>query len=148
MVRIRVLNCVRAFLVALSALAYSGIPLGQASFEAQIRGVVRDASGSVIVGAKVTITDLATNSSNSVITDGRGAYSFNGLRRATYQVKTEMAGFRSEEAKNVVLAVNQRADLDFSLQVGGTESSITIVEAAPTLDTGSAEIGTTVSGRY
>lgn len=142
----RLLKGITGSLIALTASC--GIAFGQASFEAQVRGVVRDASGGVIAGAKVTITEVSTNVSNSVATDARGSYIFNGLRPSTYQLKADMAGFRSEEAKNVVLAVNQHTDLDFALQVGTAESSITIVEAAPTLDTGSAEIGTTVTGQY
>jgi len=120
----------------------------QASFEAQVRGVVRDASGSVIIGAKVTITDIATNISNSTLTDERGLYIFNGLHPATYVVKTEMAGFRPEETKDLVLGVSQHTNIDFALQVAGLETSMTVLEAAPTLDTGSAEIGTTVTGQY
>jgi Carboxypeptidase regulatory-like domain/TonB dependent receptor len=121
---------------------------GQASFEAQVRGSVHDATGSVIIGAKVTITDVATNFSNSTTTNERGAYIFNGLHPATYVVKAEMSGFRPEEAKDVVLGVSQHTSVDFALQVAGVETSMTIVESAPTLDTGSAEIGTTVSGQY
>jgi len=56
---------------------------GQASFEAQVRGVVQDTTGSVIVGAKVTITDSATNISTSAITNERGYYIFNGLHPST-----------------------------------------------------------------
>ena len=121
---------------------------GQASFEAQVRGVVRDASGGSISGAKVTITDIATNISNSIVTDERGTYIFNGLRPATYVVKAEMAGFRPEEAKNVVLQVSQHTSVDFALQVAGVETSIAVEDVAPKLDTGSAEIGTTITGQY
>ena len=42
-------------LIALLVLFMGSIPVmlrGQASFEAQVRGVVRDSSGSVIVGAR------------------------------------------------------------------------------------------------
>ena len=49
------------------------------SSEAQVRGVVRDASGGLVTGAKVTITDAATNISSSIVTDDRGSYIFNGF---------------------------------------------------------------------
>src|SRR5277367_4714506 len=112
---------------------------GQASFEAQVRGVVHDPSGGSVVGAKVTITETATGTSNTATTDDRGDYIFNALRPATYVIKVEMAGFRPEETKDVVLGVSQHTNIDFSLQVGTLQSSVTVVEAAPTLDTGSAE---------
>jgi hypothetical protein len=121
---------------------------GQASFEAQVRGIVHDASGGVIIGAKVTITDKATNISSSTVTDGRGSYIFNGLHPSTYNLKAEMSGFRAEEVADVILTVSQRTNIEFSLKVAGLQQQMTVVEAAPTLDTGSAEIGTTISGEY
>jgi hypothetical protein len=137
-----------AQLFALSLGLMPALVFAQASFEAQVRGAVRDASGSVIVGARVTITDVSTNISNAATTDERGFYIFNGLHPATYIVKAEMPGFRPEETKNVALGVSQHTNIDFALQVAGIETSMTIVEAAPTLDTGSSAIGTTVSGQY
>ncbi len=139
----------KKIVLALASLAsVSVLARAQASFEAQIRGVVRDSSGSVIVGAKVTITDVDTNTSNTTATDDRGFYIFNGLRPATYILRAERTGFRPEETKNVVLGVSQHTSVDFSLQVAGVATSMTVVEAAPTLDTGSAEIGTTITGQY
>ncbi len=137
------ISLIAVLLALIPALAW-----GQASFEAQIRGVVHDPTGSFVVGAKVTITDTATGTSNTATTDDRGNYTFNALRPATYVIKVEMAGFRPEETKDVVLGVSQHTNIDFSLQVGTLQSSVTVVEAAPTLDTGSAEIGTTISGEY
>jgi hypothetical protein len=121
---------------------------GQASFEAQVRGVVRDSSGSVIVGARVTITDMATNISNVTATDERGSYIFNGLHPATYTIKAEASGFRAEETKDVKLDVSQHTSVDFTLQVAGLENSVTVVEAAPMLETGDSALGTTVTGQY
>ena len=121
---------------------------GQASFDAQVRGVVHDPSGGIIVGAKVTVTEVDTGLTFNATTDDHGSYTFNALRPGNYVLKAEMTGFRSEETKNVVLTVSQHTNIDFSLQVGTVQSSVTVVEAAPTLDTGSAEIGTTVTGQY
>ncbi|HYM05737.1 MAG TPA: carboxypeptidase-like regulatory domain-containing protein, partial [Terriglobales bacterium] len=73
-----------ATLVALLLALTPALVFGQASFEAQVRGVVRDSSGSVIIGARVTITDVDTNISNIGSTDERGYYIFNGLHPATY----------------------------------------------------------------
>ena len=120
----------------------------QANFEGQVRGTIHDSSGSAVARAKITITDIATNISSATLSDDRGAYVFNGLRPATYVLKVEMAGFRPEEATNLVLGVSQHTSVEFSLQVAGIESSVTVLAAAPALDTGSAEIGTTVTGQY
>jgi hypothetical protein len=76
------------FLAPMPALVF-----GQASFEAQVRGVVHDATGSVIIGAKVTITDVATNISSAATTDGRGYYIFNGLHPGRITSKPKWRSF-------------------------------------------------------
>ena len=139
---------ISAAVLVVAALALHGVAFGQASFEGQIRGEVRDAAGAVVPGAKLAITDVSTGISNSTQTDNRGTYIFNGLRPATYSLRAEMAGFRPAESTNIVLGVSQYTTIDFTLQVSGVESSVTISEAPPVLDTGSAAIGTIVSGQY
>src|SRR5579863_9625646 len=139
---------IAAGLIALPLFFIPVSAFGQGSFEAQIRGVVRDSSGSVIIGAKVTIVDVATNIANTTVTDERGTFIFNDLHPATYNLTAQMSGFRPEETKDVVLGVSQHSSIDFALQVAGVDSSVTVVEAPPLLDTGSAAIGTTVSGDY
>jgi len=57
---------------------------GQSTYTAQLSGVVTDSSGAVIPGAKVILTDEATNISMNNVTDGRGIYVFTGLRPTTY----------------------------------------------------------------
>jgi hypothetical protein len=137
-----------ATLAAVVLVLTPALVFGQASFEAQIRGVVHDATGSVIIGAKVTITDAATNISSSTKTDERGYYIFNGLHPATYSLKAEMTGFNAEEVNGVVLDVSQRTNVDLTLNVAGLQQEVAVVAAAPTLDTGNAEVGTTVTGQY
>jgi len=121
---------------------------GQASFQAQIRGVVQDASGGVVPNAKVTITNVATNISVSARTDERGSYTFNGLHPTTYSVTVEAQGFQAKEEKDVVLAASQQSTLDFTLMPAGVASSVTVTEAAPLLDTGNSALGSTVQGNY
>jgi Carboxypeptidase regulatory-like domain len=81
--------------VWLGLLLFPLLSFGQANFQAQIRGVVRDQSGAVILNAKVTITNVATNIPTSSQTDDRGYYIFNGLRPAAYTVTAEANGLNS-----------------------------------------------------
>jgi hypothetical protein len=112
-----------------------GLAFGQASFDAQVRGVVRDSSGSVIVGARVTITDVATNISNATTTDESGTYIFKQIASGNLSPQGRGVRLRAEEAKNDKLDVSQHTSLDFALQVTGLESSVTVVEAATMLET-------------
>src|SRR5713101_1006220 len=121
---------------------------GQASYAAQVRGSVTDQTGAVVQNARVTITNDGTGASTAVNTDDRGLYLLTGLRPSTYTIKAEAPGFRTAENKNVVLAVDQQATLNFSLKPVGVMVTVELTEAPPLLDTDSAAIGTDVSNEY
>jgi Carboxypeptidase regulatory-like domain len=120
----------------------------QASYTAQIRGVVKDQSGAIVANATVTITNDATGISQTSHTDNHGLYILTGLRPATYTIKADAAGFRSAEEKNVVLQVAQNTSIDFTLQISAVIASVDVTTAAPLLDTESATLGTDVTNEY
>jgi len=118
----------------------------QSGFDAQIRGNVTDPSGAVIVGARVRLTDVATQIGNTVETNEKGTYTLNGLRPGRYNLVVEAGGFQSAETKDITLAVSQQTILNIALKLASTSSSVSVTEAAPVLDTGSATLGTTIGG--
>src|SRR5450432_1206194 len=121
---------------------------GQASYMAQLRGTVTDQSGAVMQNATVTITNDGTNISTIARTDERGLYLLTGLRPTTYTIKAEAPGFQSVENRNVVLAVDQQATLNFSLRPVSVNTTVEVTEAPPLLDTDNAAIGTDVTNQY
>jgi Carboxypeptidase regulatory-like domain len=122
--------------------------LAQGSYEAQVRGQVTDQSGAIVVNASVTITNVATNISQSAKSDDHGQYFFTGLRPAGYTVKVQASGFRVSEKTNVVLQVDQQTSVDFVLHPLSVSESVEVTQQAPLLDTESATLGSEVSGEY
>src|SRR5579863_1138541 len=122
--------------------------MGQASYQAQIRGVVSDASGAVIPNATVTITEVGTNVSQAAKTGQSGDYILRALRPSTYIVKAEAPGFGAVENKNVVLAVGQETSLNFKLHPAATAAEIQVTAAAPLLDTDSSALRTDITSQY
>jgi hypothetical protein len=122
--------------------------MGQATYQAQIRGVVADASGAVIPNATVTITEVGTNASQMARTGQSGDYILRALRPSTYMVKAEAPGFGVMEKKGVVLAVGQETSLNFSLRPASTSTEVQVTETAPMLDTDSPALGTDISNEY
>jgi hypothetical protein len=64
----------------------------QSTYTSQLTGVVKDASGAVIPGAKVTLTDEGTNIAANSVTNGGGIYLFTGVRPGIYSIRVEAAG--------------------------------------------------------
>src|SRR6187402_3268273 len=93
---------------------------------ATIRGTVTDASGGVLPGATVTITNSNTKDVRTAVTDDRGGYAFPSLFNGTYEVKVELEGFKGYEAKNIVLSPNDTRGLDVMLEVGSLTDVITV----------------------
>ena len=122
--------------------------LGQASYQAQVRGVVADSTGAVLPNATVTITEVGTNLTQTATTGRSGEYILRALRPSTYIVKVQSAGFQTVERKGVVLAVDQEASLNFALRPAGTSIEVQVTETAPLLDTGSSSLGTDITSQY
>jgi Carboxypeptidase regulatory-like domain/TonB dependent receptor len=145
-------RCVR-FLCVLCGVLCLSLLVGsaghaQATYTAQLTGTVTDASGAVIPGAKVTLTDEATEVGSTTTTDARGVYVFTGVRPSTYTIRVEAPNLASQERKGVTLAVSQQATLDFTLKTGTVAETVTVTEQAPLLDTGNAALGTDVTNEY
>ena len=122
----------RYFFVLCAALAFLIQPVaGQGTFTALLRGTVQDPAKAAIQGAKVTITNEATQISEEATTDDVGRYIFNDLRPATYSVKVEAAGFKAAVRSSIILRVGQQSDLDFGLEVGAVTTSVEVQATAP-----------------
>src|ERR1041385_6377480 len=122
---------------------------GQASYTAQIRGVITDKSGAVVPNAIVTVTNDDAGIVTTARTNGEGLYILTGLRPARYTLRAEVTGFQAVERKGLVLQVDQQTSIDLSLSPAGTATSVVVVgDAAPLLDTESAQLGTDVTNQY
>jgi hypothetical protein len=126
----------------------AGQSAAQSTYTAQLSGVVKDSSGAVVPGAKVILTDQATNVPTATQTDDRGIYVLTGIRPATYTIRVEAPNFAAQERKDVVLAVNQQASIDFTVSPGAVSEVVTVTEQAPLLDTGNATLGTDITNEY
>jgi hypothetical protein len=124
------------------------LSIGQASYQAQVRGTLTDQSGAVVANATVTITNDATNIAQATHSDEHGQYFFVGLRPAVYTMKAESKGFRISEKTNVVLQVDQETTVDFVLHPLSVNESMEVSATAPLLDTESATLGTDITGEY
>lgn len=109
-----------------------------------LQGTVRDDSGGVLPGVTVTATSTATNLSRSATTDSTGRYYIPALTAGLYDVSAELSGFAPQKRSGYRLILGQRADLDFTMRVGASES-IVVSAAAPVVDTTQADVSTVVS---
>jgi hypothetical protein len=114
---------------------------------AQLTGTVTDPTGSVVVGAKVVATNIDTGVARDTVTNERGNYLVTSLLPGRYRVITGAAGFKQIKREPVTLAIDQVARIDFTLEVGATQESISVDATGVILDAATSTIGNVVENR-
>jgi hypothetical protein len=112
-----------------------------------ITGVVMDATGGVVAGAVVEVTDTETNEKRIVETLSTGAYTVGPLRVGTYDVTVLKAGFNKEVWKGIILHAQDRARADFKLVLGQVAETISVTAETPILEAESATLANVVNQR-
>jgi hypothetical protein len=108
---------------------------------ALITGTVKDPSGAVVAGAKVTLRNSNTNIARSVTTNKDGYYSFSLVPIGTYELTVEQRGFEKYVHSGITLEINQNARLDVSLKVGSISQVVEVQGDVSQVDTVSATLG-------
>ena len=78
-----------------------------AQTQAGVSGVIHDASGAVIPGVSVTITNPETNFARTAVSNEAGVYNLTGLQPGRYNMKVELLGFRPITQNDVELQIQQ-----------------------------------------
>src|ERR1700743_3149229 len=96
--------------------------------EVSLWGSVSDSSGAAFPGGAVTVTNLETGSSRSLVTDEAGRYNANALTVGHCEIAASKAGFQSDRRTNIALVVGQREEIDLTLQVGDVHQTVEVPE--------------------
>ena len=112
-----------------------------------LAGDVIDQAGATVPGASVTVTDIATNRSRTVVTSQDGTYTVPGLTPGVYQVRVELSGFRPLVHDGIRLATGETVRLDVRLEVGGLAEAITVAADAPLVRSDTSGLGQVIDNR-
>jgi hypothetical protein len=110
-----------------------------------VYGEVTDAQGQVVPGALVTVMNIQTGTSQSVVTDNRGAYRFVALQPGRYRLTTELTGFKTARADDIPLPVDSSVRQNFVLELGGVTETVEVLSATTHINTTDASLGNPIS---
>jgi hypothetical protein len=116
---------------AAAALCCSSLPAQQTL--GGITGEVTDASGGVIPGATVTLTDEQTSAARTTTTNGAGSYTFVNLPIGTYTLTYSATGFDMQKTPHITVQADRTATLSATLKVGQTTTTVE-VDATPLMN--------------
>src|SRR3954469_22160712 len=110
------------------ALLFTSMPLLAQSANGRISGVIKDQTGGAVVGAMVTVTDVARGLTRNLTTDDAGAYLAPNLLPGTYSVHATFTGFQAWERTNILLEVGTELTIDAVLLPGAQTQTVTVTE--------------------
>ena len=115
---------------------------------ASIHGTVTDASGAVVPGASVTVTNTSTGIHSSQTTDDRGYYIFPQLAiGGPYKVKIEKSGFQNFQSTGNLLNTNENREVNAKLTAGSVSQTIQVNANAVQVDTSDTQLKSTVTAQ-
>lgn len=139
-------NLVYLFICALIALICNFVALAQGT-TAAISGSVLDQNGAVISGASITVRNTGTGAEFKVTSSGSGAYTVPALGAGVYTISVEAPGFKKAVVQDLKLDAGVPAGVNITLEVGAPSESVVIQSGGDVLQTQSANVSTTITGR-
>ncbi len=109
-------------------------------------GVVTDATGAVLPGVTITITNMETAEARKVVTGDEGLYRATNFFPGRYEIKAALEGFKSIVNSNLQLTVGEIKRVDFKLEVGEITEIVQVVGEAPAVNTEEGRISAIVGG--
>ncbi len=134
------------FLLALAAFVGPRLAKAQTA-TGTITGTVTDPKGLAAADVSVVLRNEDTGAESTYPTNAAGIYVAPYLQPGNYQVTTSKIGFETVIHNHVAVHVGDRLTIDVQLPLQTQQTSVTVTEEAPLLDTGKTEQSQTVSER-
>jgi len=135
----------RAVLLAALSAVLGTSALAQST--ASLSGTVSDATGAVVVNAKVVATKQGTGVESATQTDTAGAYLFPSLPIGIYRVQATAPGFQSAIISNLKLEVATAVTQNVQLSIGQAAEKIEIMADAALVDTATTSMSQVINDK-
>src|SRR6266704_1058999 len=136
----------RACVLVFTCLA--GLAICRADELAAVTGLVTDPNGRSVPGVAVIITNLATNVGARTVTNDQGIYRIPSLQPGIYRITVDKDGFKSIVKSGVELHVQDVASINFELQIGSVNETVTVEAGGLVIDTTDASVSTVVDREF
>ena len=107
----------------------AGVASAQSIF-ATLTGTVADASGAVVPGASVTLTNTASGDVRKSVSNQEGYYTFTSVPTGTYDLLVEAKGFQSVRETGIAFTGAEKRNVNSVLQVGAATAEVRVVGVA------------------
>ncbi|HEX3086676.1 MAG TPA: carboxypeptidase-like regulatory domain-containing protein, partial [Pyrinomonadaceae bacterium] len=120
---------------------------GQTTSTGSLTGTVTDPTGAVVPGATVTVTSTATAQEFNAKTNDEGVFTIPTLTAGLYTATISVKGFKQAKVTEIKIDAGKPSSFNVAMEVGSQDQTVTIVGSAELLQTQTATVGTTLTGR-
>ncbi len=108
-----------------------------------VTGTVTDPQGKAVPGARVTLTNVATNAARTMQATDAGLFSFDFITPGDYRIEVEGKGFRKAVVANVKALIGKITETNVSLEIGQVSQTVevTLSAQATVINTQDASLG-------
>ena len=136
----------RTFSWVILALVSLSQALSQES-RGSVTGRVTDPSGAIMAGVTIRAVQTETRLVSSTKTNNGGLYQIRYLLPGQYDLTAESPGFKTTARSGIEIRVNDRVELNLTLEVGAVGERVEVIGETPILETTSASMGQVVDHR-
>jgi hypothetical protein len=141
-------NGLRTFLLVLLALGVCSVPVfAQTGSTGSLSGTIMDPKGAVVAGASVKVVSKATGQEFSAQTSDDGTFTVPSLTAGIYTATVTASGFKQTSVTDIKIDVGKPSSINVELEIGAANEIVTVVGGGELLQTQTATIGTTLTGR-
>lgn len=141
-------NGLRTFLLVLLALGVCAVPVfAQTGSTGSLLGTIVDPKGAVVAGASVKVVSKATNQEFTAQTSEDGTFTIPTLTAGVYTATVTASGFKQSVVTDIKIDVGKPSSINVELEIGAANEIVTVVGGGELLQTQTATVGTTLTGR-
>jgi hypothetical protein len=118
---------------------------GQAATAGTLTGTVTDATGAVVPGTTLTISQPSTGFSRTATANAEGSYAFPNLQAGLYVLKASAHGFADAVYNDVTVVTGRTLDLNVQMKVGNSTQTVEVSGLGETLETTTNTLATTIN---
>jgi len=135
-------NRSRVLLLTLAVLVMLGrTAAAQAISNSQVQGTVHDATGAVLPGVTITMTQTTTGLVRTAVSGTDGGYVLPALPPGPYRLEATLQGFKSYAQSGIVLEVGVNPRIIVTMELGAVAETVSVEANSPLVETQSTAVG-------
>ncbi len=117
------------------------------SVSGELVGTIYDSTGAAIPNATITAKNTGTGIETVVTSSSSGGYRIPNLPVGVYDLKVAAQGFNVSQVRNLEVRLNATLTSNVTLQVGESKTVVEVTGASVTIDTTTAQVGSTFESK-